>query len=103
MSEDKYTFTIDKLISLDKIIKDIENYNYIDGYIGYEYDFYIDSILYYLKENKHLQSVINKAIEYIENNKNKTMYSITGEDVDFEICLFESDIDELQEILRSKE
>ena len=52
---EKYKFTIDKLVSIKEIIKNIEENNYIDGYLGYEDDFYIDSILYYLKENARLK------------------------------------------------
>ena len=57
---EKYKFTIDKLVSIKEIIKNIEETNYIDGYLGYEDDFYIDSILYYLKENARLR---DKLIE----------------------------------------
>ena len=63
---EKYKFTIDKLVSIKEIIKNIEETNYIDGYLGYEDDFYIDSILYYLKENARLKDKIEKAIEYME-------------------------------------
>ena len=52
---EKYKFTIDKLVSIKEIINNIEENNYIDGYLGYEDDFYIDSILYYLKENERLK------------------------------------------------
>ena len=61
---DKYKFTIDKLVSIKEIIKNIEETNYIDGYLGYEDDFYIDSILYYLKENAQLKYKL-KDIEKI--------------------------------------
>ena len=63
---EKYKFTIDKLVSIKEIIKNIEETNYIDGYLGYENDFYIDSILYYLKENARLKDKIEKAINFVD-------------------------------------
>ena len=66
---EKYKFTIDKLVSIKEIIKSIEETNYIDGYLGYEDGFYIDSILYYLKENARLKDKIDKAIKYYELNQ----------------------------------
>ena len=63
---EKYKFTIDKLVSIKEIIKDIEETNYIDGYLGYENDFYIDSILYYLKENARLKDERKQIKEYVE-------------------------------------
>ena len=61
---EKYKFTIDKLVSIKEIIKNIEETNYIDGYLGYESDFYIDSILYYLKENALLKDKIEKTKQF---------------------------------------
>ena len=66
---EKYKFTIDKLVSIKEIIKNIEESNYIDGYLGYEDDFYIDSILYYLKENARLKDKIDNATKLIEEIK----------------------------------
>ena len=63
---EKYNFTIDKLVSIKEIIKNIEETNYIDGYLGYEDDFYIDSILYYLKENARLKDKIQKATNFVD-------------------------------------
>lgn len=60
----KYKFTIDKLVSIKEIIKNIEETNYIDGYLGYENYFYIDSILYYLKENARLKDKIEKTKQF---------------------------------------
>ena len=64
---EKYKFTIDKLVSIKEIINNIEENNYIDGYLGYEDDFYIDSILYYLKENERLKDKL-KDIKIILNS-----------------------------------
>lgn len=63
---EKYKFTIDKLVSIKEIIKSIEETNYIDGYLGYEDGFYIDSILYYLKENARLKEKNKKALELLQ-------------------------------------
>ena len=63
---EKYKFTIDKLVSIKEIIKNIEENNYIDGYLGYEDDFYIDSILYYLKENARLKDKIENATNFVD-------------------------------------
>ena len=65
---EKYKFTIDKLVSIKEIINNIEENNYIDGYLGYEDDFYIDSILYYLKENARLKDKIEKYEKRKLNN-----------------------------------
>ena len=94
---EKYKFTIDKLVSIKEIIKNIEETNYIDGYLGYEDDFYIDSILYYLKENARLKDKIEKAIEYINEFEDiKAYYSYEENgyeeynyDEDFKIDLLE--------------
>lgn len=55
MSKNKWEFTTDKLTPVSSIIENIEDCHYIDGYLGYIDDFYIDSILYYLKEYRQLQ------------------------------------------------
>ena len=57
---EKFKFTIDKLVPIKEIIKNIEENNYIDGYLGYEDDFYIYSILYYLKENTRLKDKLTE-------------------------------------------
>lgn len=59
----------------------------------------------YLSENKdkeieRLHSIIKEVREYINCNKQKTIGAYgDNEDDDFEICLFEEDIDKLLEIL----
>ena len=86
MSEEiknKYRFTIDKLIPLNEVIKSIEEYNCIDGHLGYEDGFEIDSILYYLRQNKQLQQlnqiiyidksekILNELEKWLESNINE--------------------------------
>lgn len=66
MNEDKWKFTIDKLVPAEEIINNIEEYHYIDAYLGYEDDFQIDSILYYLKAYQQLKEVIEEVREYIK-------------------------------------
>ena len=92
---EKYKFTIDKLVSIEEIIKNIEETNYIDGYLGYEDNFYIDSILYYLKENARLKDKIDKAIKYLyEHSEYNDEYGIHYIDED-EYC-----VDYLLDILK---
>ena len=95
---EKYKFTIDKLVSIKEIIKNIEETNYIDGYLGYEDDFYIDSILYYLKENARLKDKIEKAVKYIKTNCKE------WENDDYDVTLYyslnQNECDELLEILK---
>ena len=53
---------------------------------------------------KELELRIDKAIEYIEENKNKTIAPYgDNEDYDYEVCLFEDDIKELLDILRGED
>jgi hypothetical protein len=69
VNEDKWIFTPDKLMPIEKIISDTEECHYIDAYLGYEYDFQIDSILYYLKDYKQLQNNWNELKKKIEFSK----------------------------------
>lgn len=73
MNEDKWLFTTDKLMPIEKIISNIEEYGYIDAYLGYADGFLVDSILYFLKENQQLrhiidelQKIINKTYKCVE-------------------------------------
>lgn len=91
---EKYKFTIDKLVSIKEIIKNIEETNYIDGYLGYEDDFYIDSILYYLKENTRLKDKVEKAFKIVDDKLTNLIlqYGVNNE--------FREEYDELWEILK---
>jgi len=52
---------------------------------------------------KEQQQRMNKAIEYIEKNMQKEIMSYGDNfDSDFEICLWEEDIDNLLEILKGE-
>lgn len=66
---------------------------------------YLENLDKGLEKEKHinidLQNRINKTIEYIDKNKQKTIAAYGDNyDDDFEICLWEEDIDNLLEILR---
>ena len=88
---EKYKFTIDKLVSIKEIIKNIEESNYIDGYLGYEDGFYRDSILYYLKENARLKDKLNKRHDLL----NEPIF-----EYDNIPCNIENEIIQLKDILK---
>ena len=60
-----------------------------------------EAIMIIANERDELQQRIDKAIEYIEENKNKT-YAPYGdnEDYDYEVCLDEDEIKYLLKLLR---
>lgn len=63
-----------------------------------------DYIINLQQENKKYKEVIDRAIEYINKNKNKT-YAPYGdnEDYDYEVCLNEDEIKDLLEIIGGKD
>ena len=52
------------------------------------------------KENQQLKKQKDDVVEYIKENKDKTIAPYgDNEDTDFEVCLFEEDINELLRML----
>ena len=63
----------------------------------YARDLYLD---YLIEKINQLENIIKEAIEYVNDNKNKTIAPYgDNEDTDYEICLFEDDIENLLNIL----
>ena len=63
------------LQKIEELIKDIENYGYIDAHLGKQDDYEIDSILYYLKdyqklekENTNLKEIYLKTAKFLERS-----------------------------------
>lgn len=53
-----------------------------------------------IKENQQLKKQKDDVVEYIRENKNKTIAPYgDNEDIDYEVCLFEEDINELLRML----
>lgn len=75
---------------------------------AYYVDNDIDEILDYItnlqEEKDKYKNVIDKIKEYIEKNKYKKMGGYgDNEDEDIEVCLFEDDIWEIEELLEEAE
>lgn len=74
-------------------LNDENNYDYSDDVLI--------SMKLVLEEIERLNNIRNKAIEYIDKNKQKTIAAYGDNyDDDFEICLWEEDIDNLLNILK---
>lgn len=67
-NKDEWEFTTDKLIPINEIIENIEKYGYIDAHLGGMDGFEIDSILYYLKQNKQMKQKKYNLIKYLEDS-----------------------------------
>lgn len=52
---EKHPFTKEKIISLEELMENMENCSYIDVHWGYEDDFYIESLYFYLNKLKRME------------------------------------------------
>ena len=86
---------------LDDFRNDVENNLYIEVR-GIYYKPLLDYINNLQQEKEDYKSRCEKASEYINCNKQKTICAYgDNEDDDFEICLWEEDIDNLLNILQN--
>lgn len=97
----------EKIRSLDDIIKEVENCNYIDCHKDepIDFDYQYENILYYLKQCKKQQEIINKIEEKIKENIKNAKYEITTLTITDRVYYKYIDdmLNELLEILEDKE
>lgn len=80
-------------------LKDVDNYkSFKNGSFIYDLGYYQGNLL--INEIERLNNIINEAIAFVKNNKDKTIAPYgDNEDTDYEVCLFEDDINYLLNIL----